>query len=293
YWIVGAQQDTGAVMIRSRGNWGQVDFTDWSPVPSSEFGYIAPDPLHPHILYAIGYGPGGGGGGLVKINMATGQWENIAPNFGAKTKNYRASRSLPMKFDTAFDPGALYVAYQCLLVSRNGGHSWQAFSPALTTPKGKSPVPCGTPLPPPKKKAKRPRNPFKPAGPVINDFSISKVKPGVVWTVSSNGQIYNTMDGGMHWSNVSNITGAPPHTRFHTIEAGDKVDTAYVTARIVVKHHHKAAPPAHPKAGVPSPAPRHALAAGDKMNPAHATARISVKPGHKAIPPLIRTSTCR
>ena len=285
YWIVGAQQDTGAVMIRSRGNWGQVDFTDWSPVPSSEFGYIAPDPLHPHILYAIGYGPGGGGGGLVKINMATGQWENIAPNFGAKAKNYRASRSLPMKFDTAFDPGALYVAYQCLLVSRNGGHSWQAFSPALTTPKGKSPVPCGTPLPPPKKKAKRPRNPFKPAGPVINDFSISKVKPGVVWTVSSNGQIYNTMDSGMHWSNVSNIIGAPPDTRFHTIEAGDKADTAYVTARIVVKHHHKTAPPAHPKAGVPSPAPRHALAAGDKVNPAHATARISVKPGHKAIPP--------
>ncbi|EQD63305.1 glycosyl hydrolase BNR repeat-containing protein, partial [mine drainage metagenome] len=217
--------------------------------------------------------------------MATGQWENIAPNFGAKTKNYRASRSLPMKFDTAFDPGALYVAYQCLLVSRNGGHSWQAFSPALTTPKGKSPVPCGTPLPPPKKKAKRPRNPFKPAGPVINDFSISKVKPGVVWTVSSNGQIYNTMDGGKHWSNVSNITGAPPHTQFHTIEAGDKVDTAYVTARIVVKHRHKAAPPAHPKAGVPSHAPRHARAAGDKVNPAHATARIVVKHGHKAIPP--------
>ncbi|MHB1944259.1 MAG: WD40/YVTN/BNR-like repeat-containing protein [Metallibacterium sp.] len=253
YWIAGAQQDTGAVMIRSRGNWGQVNFTDWSPVPSSEFGYIAPDPLHPHILYAIGYGPGGGGGGLVKLNMFTGQWENIAPNFGARAKDYRASRSLPMKFDTAFDPSALYVAYQCLLVSRNGGNSWQAFSPALTTAKGAPSVPCGTPLPAAKKKAHRPRNPFKPAGPVIVDFSLSKVRPGVVWTVSSNNQIYNTMDGGKRWSNVSNITGLPPHAHLHTIEAGDSVDTAYVTARISVTHRHKAATQVHGKAHKATP----------------------------------------
>ena len=260
YWIAGAQQDTGAVMIRSRSNWGQVDFTDWSPVPSSEFGYIAPDPRHPHILYAVGYGPGGGGGGLVKINMFTGQWENIAPNFGARAKDYRASRSLPMKFDTAFDPGALYVAYQCLLVSRNGGHSWHAFSPTLTTAKGAPPVPCGTPLPRAKKKARRPRNPFKPAGPVIVDFSLSKVRPGVVWTVSSNNQIYNTMDGGRRWNNVSNITGLPPHAHLHTIEAGDSVDTAYVTARISLPRSHKAAahgqspkaaPPVHPDTDLP------------------------------------------
>jgi len=256
YWIAGAQQDTGAVMIRSRSNWGQVDFTDWSPVPSSEFGYIAPDPLHPHILYAIGYGPGGGGGSLVKINMFTGQWENIAPNFGARAKDYRSSRSLPMKFDTAFDPAALYVAYQCLLVTRNGGHSWQAFSPALTTAKGAPPVPCGTPLPRAKKKAHHPRNPFKPAGPVIVDFSLSKVRPGVVWTVSSNNQIYNTMDGGKRWNNVSNLPGLPPDAHLHTITAGDAVDTAYVTARISRPHHHKAAAAAHGKAPK-SAAPAH------------------------------------
>ncbi|MHB1815696.1 MAG: WD40/YVTN/BNR-like repeat-containing protein [Steroidobacteraceae bacterium] len=256
YWIAGAQQDTGAVMIRSRSNWGQVDFTDWSPVPSSEFGYIAPDPLHPHILYAVGYGPGGGGGGLVKINMFTGQWENIAPNFGALAKDYRSSGSLPMKFNTAFDPAALYVAYQCLLVTRNGGNSWQAFSPALTTAKGAPPVPCGTPLPRAKKKAHHPRNPFKPAGPVIVDFSLSKVRPGVVWTVSSNNQIYNTMDGGKRWNNVSNIPGLPPDAHLHTITAGDSLDTAYVTARISRPHHHKAAAAAHGKAPK-SAAPAH------------------------------------
>ncbi len=243
YWIVGSQQDTGAVMIRSRGNWGQVDFTDWSPLPSSEFGVIRPDPLDPHILYGVGYGPGGGGSGLIKINMATAQWENVSPRFGVNARKYRSGRDVQKKFDTAFDPGALYIGYQCLLVSHNGADSWKAFSPDLTVPKGKAPVACGTPLPPPKKKAKGPRNPFAPRGPFINDFAISKVKKGVFWTVSSNGQVYNTMDGGKHWNNVSNITHVPPHTNFTTIEAGDEVNTAYVTGRLGGRRIPGAKPP--------------------------------------------------
>ncbi len=250
YWIMASQQDTGAVMISSRGNWGQVNFTDWSPLPSSEFGVITPDPQNPHILYGVGYGPGGGGSGLIKIDMTTGQWENVAPNFGPDATKYRAGFDFQKKFDTAFDPGALYVAYQCLLVSRNGAHSWTAFSPDLTTAKGAPQVPCGTPLPPPKPGA-RPAGPFGPAGPSINDFSISKVKRGVVWTVSSNGQIYNTRDGGKHWSNVSNVTGAPKGANFNTIEAGDDVNTAYITGRIGGGRGPAGAAPAHADADVP------------------------------------------
>ncbi|MGB6484306.1 MAG: hypothetical protein WBE86_12550 [Candidatus Acidiferrales bacterium] len=230
YWIVTSQQDTGALMVKSRGMWGQINFTDWSPVPSSEFGVITPDPESPHILYAVGYGPGGGGSGLVKINMSTGQWENVAPNFGADATKYRSGRDFQKKFDSAFDPSALYVAYQYLVVSRDGAHSWKAFSPDLTTAKGAPPVACGTPLPEPK--TPPPGDRFAPPPPSITDFSISKIKRGVVWTVSTNGQIYNTFDGGKHWNNVSNVTDAPPNTNFNTIEAGDEVNTAYVTGRI-------------------------------------------------------------
>lgn len=230
YWIMASQQDTGAVMVSSRGNFGQVNFNDWSPLPSSEFGVITPDPRNPHILYGVGYGPGGGGGSdLIKIDMSTGQWENVAPNFGAGSTKYRASRDFQKKFDTAFDPSALYVAYQCLLVSRDGAHSWKAFSPDLTTAKGAPEIACGTPVPP---QPRGQRGTFQPPPPSISDFSISTVKRGVVWTVSSNGQIYNTMDAGKHWNNVSNITGLPPHANLETIEAGHEVNTAYVTGRI-------------------------------------------------------------
>jgi photosystem II stability/assembly factor-like uncharacterized protein len=256
YHIMGAQQDTGAVMISSRGNWGQVNFTDWSPLPSSEFGVDTPDPKNPNIIYGVGYGPGGGGSGLIKIDMTTGQWENVAPNFGANAEKYHAGRDFEKKFDLAFDPSALYVAYQCLMVSRDGAHSFAVVSPDLTTPLGKPQVACGTapPEPPPAPTPSEPNatqpsstqpsgrqpngtqpNP-RPGGPPtppsIAEFSLSRVKRGVIWTVSSNGQIYNTMDAGKTWTNVTNIAGVPPHTNFDAIEAGHDVNTAFVSARI-------------------------------------------------------------
>jgi hypothetical protein len=254
YDIMAAQQDTGAVMISSRGNWGQVNFNDWSPLPSSEFGIDTPDPKNPNIIYGVGYGPGGGGSGMIKINMSTGQWQNVAANFGVDSTKYIAGRDFQKKFDIAFDPSALYVAYQCLLVTRDGAHSFTAVSPDLTTAKGAPQVACGAkkpeskaastpraqpqPKPQPQAQAKtqpelqQPARGFTPPPPSINDFSISKVKRGVFWTVSSNGQIYNTMDHGKTWTNVSNIADVPAHISLDTIEAGDDVNTAYVAGPV-------------------------------------------------------------
>ncbi len=246
YHIMAAQQDTGAVMISSRGTWGQVNFTDWSPVPSSEFGIVRPDPRNPNIIYGVGYGPGGGGSGLIKIDMKTGQWQNVAPNFGSDTDKYHAGRDFQKAFDTAFEPGALYVAYQCLLVSRDGAHTFKAASPDLTTAKGAHQQACGTASPASSTESTPPTTAgsFTPEvamdlgqrGPggeaTIVDFSISKVKRGVIWTASSNGQIFNTMDQGKTWNNVSNLTDVPARALFNTIVAGDDVNTAYVVGRI-------------------------------------------------------------
>jgi photosystem II stability/assembly factor-like uncharacterized protein len=252
YRIMGAQQDTGAVMISSRGTWGQVNFTDWSPLPSSEFGVVTPDPKNPNILYGVGYGPGGGGSGMIKIDMTTGQWENVAPNFGLDATKYIAGRDFQKKFDIAFDPSALYVAYQCLMVTRNGAHSFTIASPDLTTAKGAPQRACGIapPTPPAPPVATSPTPPAAPTGSftpevqmdlgqrgpggeaTIVDFSISKVKRGVIWTVSSNGQIFNTTDMGKTWNNVSNLTDVPTSTLYSTIVAGDNVSTAYVVGRI-------------------------------------------------------------
>jgi photosystem II stability/assembly factor-like uncharacterized protein len=247
YHIMGAQQDTGAVMIASRGAWGQVNFNDWSPLPSSEFGIVRPDPRNPNIIYGVGYGAGGGGSGLIKIDMTTGQWQNVAPNFGADADKYRMGRDFQKKFDTVFEPGALYVAYQCLLVSRDGAHSFTAASPDLTTAKDKPQMACGVAAPEPPAPAQPAVTPTagadatpRVAGPgrggatatSISEFSLSRVRRGVIWTISTNGQIYNTMDQGKTWTNVSNIAGVPGHINLWTIEAGDDANSAYVTARM-------------------------------------------------------------
>jgi photosystem II stability/assembly factor-like uncharacterized protein len=235
YSVIGAQQDTGAVMTRSRGDWGQVNFTDWSPVPSSEFGTLTADPLHPEIIYGVGYGPGGGGSGMVKINMATAQWQNVAPNFGAAAQKYRQVRDFWKKFDP-FDQTALYVGYQCLLVTRDGAKTWKAVSPDLTIAKDQKPVACGAPPPPAAPTGAAAGAPAagggRGGGPAITDFVLSTAKKGAVWTVSSNGQINTTVDAGLHWTNVSNI-GEAANVTFNTIDgAHHDVGTAYVSGRL-------------------------------------------------------------
>jgi hypothetical protein len=51
YRVCGGQQDSGSACVASRGDQGQITFRDWSPVGVEEYGYVAPDPLDPDIVY--------------------------------------------------------------------------------------------------------------------------------------------------------------------------------------------------------------------------------------------------
>ena len=96
----------------------------------------------PEWTQRFGYGLGQGSG-LIKIDLDTGQWGNVAPNFGSDRPNYVEGRDFWKRFDTAFEPGAMYVGYNCLMVTRDGGLTWKASSPDLTSPKGQPLQPCG------------------------------------------------------------------------------------------------------------------------------------------------------
>src|ERR1051325_1914380 len=245
YWVMGSQQDTGAIMTRSRSDQGQITEVDWYPLPSSEFGTVVPDPLKPTTIYGVGYGLGQGNG-MIKIDLATGQWGNVAPNFGTDRNLYVEAFDFWKRFDTAFDPKALYVGYNCILVTRDGAQTWKTFSPDLTTAKGQPMVPCGVapaPTPTPAPGATPNPSAFRAS---ISDFSISTVKQGVVWSGSSNGQIYNTMDGGKTWNNVTNFADLPAGTSFVTVEAGhNDVNTAYVLANLGFSRNPTAGPQQH------------------------------------------------
>ena len=47
YRVYGGQQESGSAGILSRGADGQITVREWHPVGAEEYGYVAPDPLHP------------------------------------------------------------------------------------------------------------------------------------------------------------------------------------------------------------------------------------------------------
>ncbi len=51
YRVCSGQQESGSACVASRGNYGAISIRDWLPVGVDEYGYVAPDPLDPDIVY--------------------------------------------------------------------------------------------------------------------------------------------------------------------------------------------------------------------------------------------------
>ena len=51
YRVCSGQQESGSACVSSRGNYGAISIRDWLPVGVDEYGYVAPDPLNPDIVY--------------------------------------------------------------------------------------------------------------------------------------------------------------------------------------------------------------------------------------------------
>ncbi len=70
YRLCSGQQESGSACIATRGNDGEITFREWHPAGLEEYGYAAPDPLDPDIVY---------GGKVTRYDRRTGQVENVAP----------------------------------------------------------------------------------------------------------------------------------------------------------------------------------------------------------------------
>ena len=64
YRVCGGQQDSGSACVPSRSDDGRITFHDWHPVGIEEYGYAAPDPLDPDVVY---------GGKVTRYDRRTGQ----------------------------------------------------------------------------------------------------------------------------------------------------------------------------------------------------------------------------
>jgi len=187
YRVYGGQQESGSVGIASRGNDGEITFREWHPVGVIEYGYVAPDPLHPNTVY------GGGRSSVSKFDWITGQVQDVTPIL-LRGDKYRTDRTEPVVFSPV-DPHILYYAANVLFRTNNGGVSWETISPDLTRPHPGIPASLGD-LAAKDEYAAKVRGAIYSLAPSFKDIN-------TLWAGTDDGLIWITRDGGKNWSDIT------------------------------------------------------------------------------------------
>ena len=180
YRVCGGQQDSGSACVDSRSPDGRITFHDWHPVGIEEYGYAAPDPLDPDIVY---------GGKVTRYDRRTGQVQNVAPPAG-----FRALRTQPLQFSPV-DLHSLYFATNTLWLTKDAGKNWKQVSPDLSRETWE--------LPPSVDDYKDSPNAKVTRRGVIYALGLSPIDVNRIWAGTDDGLIWTTADGGAHWDNIT------------------------------------------------------------------------------------------
>ena len=185
YWVVGAQQDSGAVAVRSRGKFAQISQRDWEPIGAAgESGYAAGDPLHPGVIY-------GGEGSRWELDTNLSVPNTAAPK-GSETD--RGDWTQPLVLSAA-DPHSLYYASQFLFQTTDGARTWKQISGDLTRPDpGIPPNLDATAAAATDRNGKRG---------VIYAVAPSPLRAPLIWIGTDDGLIQVTPDDGASWRDVT------------------------------------------------------------------------------------------
>ena len=184
YWVYGGQQESGSAGVASRGNDGQLTGREWHPVGIEEYGYVAPDPLHPTVIY---------GGKVTRFDWSTGEVQDVSPE-PVRAGRYRWVRTMPLLFSPR-DPRVLYLGANVLFRTTSGGASWQTISPDLTRASPEVPATLGAfaPLDPEQGRHRG----------VIYTIAPSVRRPNLLWVGTDDGLIHVTHTGGRTWTDVT------------------------------------------------------------------------------------------
>lgn len=208
YSVYGGQQESGSVGIVSRGNDGQISFREWHPVGVEEYGYVAPSPTNPDIVF---------GGKITRFDKRTGQTQNVAPE-AVRSGKYRFLRTAPVIFSPA-DRKTLFFAGNVLFKTTDEGNSWDVVSPDLSRETWEIPEPVGIYRSEEMKTMAR-RGVIYTVAPSPRDIK-------TIWAGTDDGLIHRTTDGGKTWKDVT-PPGVTSWSKVSLIDAGHwDAKTAY------------------------------------------------------------------
>jgi photosystem II stability/assembly factor-like uncharacterized protein len=208
YRVCSGQQESGSVCISSRGDDGQITFREWHPVAVEEYGYVAPDPLDPDIVY---------GGKVSRYDRRSGQVQNITPK-ALRTPDYRVLRTMPVLFSPT-NPKKLFFSSNVLWQTTTAGQSWEQISPDLTRATWAVPANVGI---------YRDSDAARPSQRgVIYTIAPSYRDDSTIWVGTDDGLIHVTRDGGKAWTNVT-PPALTPWAKVSIMDASHfDVNTAY------------------------------------------------------------------
>jgi photosystem II stability/assembly factor-like uncharacterized protein len=218
YRLCSGQQDSGSACVDSRGMDGEITFHDWHPVGIEEYGYAAPDPKNPDLVY---------GGKVTVYNRLTSQKANVGPGGGRgavvelppNAPPARTVRTQPLNWSPK-DPNVLFYATAGVWKTSNAGHSWTPISGDLTRQTWDVPANAG----------KYASTVTPAAQGSITALAPSPLDVNVLWAGTGDGLIQVTMDGGKKWTNVT-PPEIKPWTRIFNMDAGHyDTKTAYAAA---------------------------------------------------------------
>jgi photosystem II stability/assembly factor-like uncharacterized protein len=211
YWVYGGQQESGSIGTASRSDFGEITFRDWTTVGVEEYGYVAPDPLHPNLIF---------GGKVTVFDRNTGQTRDVSPVV-LRTGKYRFNRTAPLVFSPV-DPHILYLGSNVLFATRDGGVNWQEISPDLSREDPGVPPSLGAFVEDDPAKGKH-------RG-VIYSIAPSPKDRNLIWIGTDDGLIQLTHDAGKNWQNVT-PPDLTPWSKLAQMDASH-FDTATVYAAV-------------------------------------------------------------
>ena len=185
-----------------------------------ESGFTIPDPTNPDVVWATCYG-----NEVTRWDAKSKMARSVSPwlhtlDSAPNDSKYRCHWTPPLAIDP-FDHNSVYYGCQVIFKTSNGGQSWSVISPDLSTQDPSHNMPSGGIVG---------DNLGQFYAEVVFSIAPSPVQKGLIWAGTNDGLIWNTRDGGEHWTNVTkSIPGLPQWGSVSRIEPSNfDAGTAYV-----------------------------------------------------------------